>query len=86
MGREVLAKALGPDATDVDAHTLLMAIYKNEAHPIELRLEAAKAAIRFEKPALAAIDAHGTIENVQYVISDRPLTMEEWEEKYCKPH
>jgi hypothetical protein len=55
-GREALANALGPHAVDVDAHSLLMAIYKNEAHPIELRLEAAKAAIRFEKPALGSID------------------------------
>jgi hypothetical protein len=71
-GREALAKALGPHAFDGDAHSLLIAIYKDEPHPIELRLEAAKAAIRFEKPALAALDAKGTIENVHYAARCRP--------------
>jgi hypothetical protein len=61
-GRKALAEALGPHAIDVDAHSLLTAIYKNEA-----------AAIRFEKPALAALDAHETVKNVHYVISDQPL-------------
>jgi hypothetical protein len=58
-GREALAEVLGPDAFDGDAHSLLIAIYKDRSHPIDLRLEAAKAAIRFEKPALAAVDTMG---------------------------
>ena len=44
-----------PDAFVGDAHAFLMAIYKDPGHPIDLRLDAAKAAIRFEKPALAAV-------------------------------
>jgi hypothetical protein len=61
-GREALAEVLGANAFEGDAHSLLIAVYKDESHPIELRLEAAKAAIRFEKPALAAVDTHGTID------------------------
>lgn len=44
-----------PDAFVGDAHAFLMAIYKDPSQPIDLRLDAAKAAIRFEKPALAAV-------------------------------
>jgi hypothetical protein len=85
-GREALAEVLGVDAFDGDAHSLLVAIYKDESRPVELRLEAAKAAIRFEKPALAALDARGTIESVHYGISDKPVTEEEWVEQYTRPH
>ena len=77
---------LGAGAFDGDAHSLLIAIYKDMSHPIELRLEAAKAAIRFEKPALAALDARGTIESVHYGISDQPLTEDEWAERYVTEH
>lgn len=46
-------------AFEGDAHALMMTIYKNPQHNIEVRLDAAKAAIRFEKPALAAIEHSG---------------------------
>jgi hypothetical protein len=85
-GQEGLAKVLGPDAFDGDAHSLLITIYKDASHPVELRLEAAKAAIRFEKPALAALDARGTIENVHYGISEQPLTEDEWTEQHVTSH
>jgi hypothetical protein len=49
-----------------------------------LRLDAAKVAIRFEKPALTAIDAHNTIEKPIYAISDEPMTTEEWAAKFTK--
>lgn len=39
-----------------DAHTLLMTVYKDEAQPIERRIDAAKAAIAYEKPKLASVD------------------------------
>jgi hypothetical protein len=48
--------ALGADAFDGDAHGLLMAIYKDAAQPIELRMDAAKAAIGYEMPRLAAVE------------------------------
>ena len=38
-----------------DAHALLCAIYRNPLHEIELRLEAAKTAIRYETPMLNAV-------------------------------
>jgi hypothetical protein len=49
-------------------------------------LDAAKAAIRFEKPMLSAIDARVDDNRVHYSISDKPLTAEEWTEKYVKPN
>jgi hypothetical protein len=60
-----------------------MQIYKNTRLPLELRFHAAKAAIRFEKPALAPVDSKGTIGNVIYAVSDTPMTIEEWAEKHC---
>jgi hypothetical protein len=54
--------ALGAEAFDGDAHALLMAVYRDARQPIELRVAAAKAAIGFEKPRLAAIE--GKIEGV----------------------
>jgi hypothetical protein len=43
-----------PEGFAGDAHALLVAIYTDTALPIELRLDAAKAAVRFERPVLAA--------------------------------
>lgn len=57
------AKALAasiPDAFTGDAHALLMAVYKDPAQPIELRVDAAKAAVRYEKPALSSVTATHT--------------------------
>jgi hypothetical protein len=52
-----ITNALGPGAFKGDAHSLLVSVYKNPAHPIGLRLDAAKAALPFEKPRLSAINA-----------------------------
>lgn len=48
-----------PGAFEGDSHALLMAIYKNPDNPLELRLDAAKAAIGYEKPRLAAVEHKG---------------------------
>ncbi|MGH8137171.1 MAG: hypothetical protein ACREVV_03100 [Steroidobacteraceae bacterium] len=48
---------LGDSAFQGDAHALLVAIYKDENKPLPLRLDAAKAAIGYEKPRLSTIDA-----------------------------
>lgn len=40
-----------------DAHTLLMTIYKDESQPVERRLDAAKAAVAYEKPRLSSVEA-----------------------------
>ena len=85
------AEAIGlavPGAFEGDAHAYLMAVYKDPSQPVELRLEAAGKAIRYEKPALASIENTGAI---RYEVSREPeLTMEEWEAKHCrgtdKPH
>jgi hypothetical protein len=41
-----------------------MAIYKDQSQPIELRVQAAKAAIGYEKPRLTAVDSkvEGTLD------------------------
>ena len=59
---------IGGDLFEGDAHTFLMLTYKDKSLPHNLRLDAAKAAIRFEKPALTAIDANNTIEKVHYAV------------------
>src|SRR6476469_822523 len=38
-----------------NAHAFLMLLYKNPCLPVGVRLDAAKAAIRYETPALSAI-------------------------------
>ena len=45
----------------LDAHGLLVAVYAEPGLPIELRVDAAKAALRVEKPALAAATVSGDI-------------------------
>ena len=52
-------EALVPGAFEGDAHALLMAVYKDPAHELTLRVDAAKAAIRYEKPALSSVDSTG---------------------------
>jgi hypothetical protein len=70
-----IEQALG-DAFQGDAHALLMAVYKNPANELPLRVDAAKAAIRYEKPALSSIDAKvdanvkATIRKVQRTVVD----------------
>ena len=75
---------IGGDLFEGDAHAFLMLTYKDKSLPHSLRLDAAKVAIRFEKPALTAIDANNTIEKVHYAISDQPMTNEEWVAKFTK--
>lgn len=53
-----IAAALGESAFTGDAHALLMAVYKNETLPLKSRLDAAIAAIGYEKPRLSSVDAN----------------------------
>jgi hypothetical protein len=46
-----------PNAFEGDAHAFLMAVYKNEGLATQLRMDAAGAAIRYEKPPIAAVAA-----------------------------
>jgi hypothetical protein len=76
---EAVSAALGTDAFDGDAHALLAAVYKDLAKPIELRVDAAKAAIRYEKPALSSVDQKGNAVP-QYIayLPTGSATAEEW--------
>jgi hypothetical protein len=69
--------ALG-EAFEGDAHALLMAVYKNTALDLPLRLDAAKAAIRFEKPALQAtkgeLEVKAQVEAVEWRVIDPSAT------------
>lgn len=78
---EAAAKAL-PKAFQGDAYALLMLVYKNEKLDLNLRLDAAKAAIRYERPALASVDARSVVDVSTTVcppkvIDARPLTLEQ---------
>jgi hypothetical protein len=50
-----IEKALG-SAFEGDAHAYLMSIYKDPAKPENFRIDAAKTAIRYERPALAPVE------------------------------
>lgn len=71
---EKIGDALG-SAFAGDAHALLMAIYKDETKELNYRLDAAKAAIRYEKPALSTVEAKvdaavSTVTRIQLVGPD----------------
>lgn len=59
---ERAAEVLGPTAFEGDAHALLIMVYKDAAQPIELRMDAAKASLAYEKPRLSAIEHSGTVD------------------------
>lgn len=50
-----------PGLFEGDSHALLMSVYKNPAMEWSARIDAAKAAIRFEKPSLSAVETSGDI-------------------------
>lgn len=66
--RERIAGLLGDYAFAGDAHALLIAVYSNGEMAIDTRLDAAKAAIPYEKPRLASVDFGNK--------GDRPLVVE----------
>jgi len=76
-------KQAGGEVAECDAHGLLIMIYMNDELPIEMRLDAAKAAIRFEVPALASTESTNT-ETTRYVVAlpDGEISMDEWKAKY----
>lgn len=55
---DMVTEAL-PSAFHGDAHAFLMATYKNETLPYQMRLQAASVAINFEKARLAAVKHSG---------------------------
>ena len=50
-----IAEALGPDAFEGDAHAFLVMLYKDPRQPDSVRIDAAKAALPYEKPRLASV-------------------------------
>lgn len=56
--KSIIGEAI-PDAFDGDAHAFLMAIYRDPSQDLKDRIDAAKSAIRYEKPALAAQTVSG---------------------------
>lgn len=53
---EAIEAAIG-ESFQGDAHALLMTVYKDPLQDWPLRIDAAKAAIKFEKPALSSVEA-----------------------------
>lgn len=81
---EQIAEALGGEAFGGNAHALLMAVYKNTALEIAVRLDAAKAAIRYETPALSSIDhssSDGSMTPAQLTPAERKARIAELEAK-----
>lgn len=61
-------------AFEGDSHQFLMTIYKNPEFPLPLRLDAAKAAISYEKPRLAAVEHSGSLDTkAPYECTDAEL-------------
>jgi len=50
-----IAEALGSGAFEGDAHAFLVMLYKDASQPISVRIDAAKAALPYEKPRLASV-------------------------------
>lgn len=61
-----------PGAFEGDAHAFLMLVYKDPAQPCAIRIDAAKAALKVEKPALQSVAAKTELTgNLEVTISDR---------------
>jgi hypothetical protein len=65
-----VAEVLGPEAFDGDAHALLMSVYKDTRFPIELRLDAAKAAVPYEKARLASVTPRAPGKSLEQLICE----------------
>lgn len=65
-----IAEALGPEAFDGDAHAFLVAVYKNPGNELNHRIDAAKAAIRYEKPALNSTTLAGDKDNPVHTVTE----------------
>jgi hypothetical protein len=48
-----------PGAFEGDSHALLMLVYKDPSLPLDIRIDAAKAAIKYETPALQSTELTG---------------------------
>lgn len=77
---EKIAGALGADAFPGGAHDLLMSVYKDTTLPMEQRIDAAKAAIGYERPRLATVNSKVegslTLEQLVLGVAERRLDRE----------
>lgn len=60
-----------PEAFQGDAHAFLMTVYKDPSHDMAMRIDAAKAAVKFEKPALSSVEAR--VETILHDLSEPEL-------------
>jgi hypothetical protein len=76
--KRIAAKA-GLKVQDIDAHTLLKLFYQCEEFTPRFRKECAAEALKYEKPALSAMDSK-TTETVNYVVEMPPPVkdLNEW--------
>ena len=74
-----IAAAAGIKLEDIDAHTLLKLFYQCEDFTPRFRKECAAEALKYEKPALSAMESKST-EQIQYVVEMPPaiLDLDEW--------
>jgi hypothetical protein len=82
---EKVTQALGPAAFDGDAHALLVSIYRDTRVTLELRLQAAKAALPHEKPRLQtiAMDVKQPRDSAPFVVIHRNMSPQEAAEAYA---
>ena len=80
----VITESLGISAFDGDAHAFLMAVYKNTNLETGIRVDAAKAAIRFEKPALTSAEVKSET-TIRYVarVPDKSVDAETWQQLHA---
>lgn len=69
----VTAGDLIPEAFAGDAHALLMFVYKDPSVALSLRIDAARAAIRHEKPTLSSVDMNASIRRSPSSFADAEL-------------
>jgi hypothetical protein len=77
---KAIANANGSGVFDGNAHDLLKLFYKTEAFPAEFRAKCAEAALKFEKPALQAVDS--TIKDQRPYVIAMPApfaSLDEWD-------
>lgn len=56
----------------------MLSVMRSEDETEERRLEAAKAAAPYVHPRLSSVDMTAKTDNVHRVLSDKPLTEDEW--------
>jgi hypothetical protein len=83
-----IAAALGPDAFNGDALAFLQALYRDTAQAVETRLHAARVAVAYEKPRLAAVALDGgpiNYRNLEKLTDDELRALEAIQLKLTAP-